>query len=87
MTQYPEVVLAREQELCYVGLAYVTDYDVAAKEVVAGEENEKPVSSADVLRVFNADSDLVHDIVRTLVEALPPGVDCPCQHALEDARF
>jgi 5'-methylthioadenosine phosphorylase len=87
MTQYPEVVLAREQELCYVCLAYVTDYDVAAKEVVAGEEHEKPVSHAEVLRTFNADSGLVYDIVRDLVEALPVDFDCSCQHALEDARI
>lgn len=27
MTQYPEVVLAREAELCYVNISIVTDYD------------------------------------------------------------
>jgi purine nucleoside phosphorylase len=35
MTQYPEVTLARELELCYMNLSYVTDYDVAAKQVAA----------------------------------------------------
>ena len=28
MTQYPEVVLARELEMCYVNIALITDYDV-----------------------------------------------------------
>ena len=28
MTQYPEVALARELEMCYVNIALITDYDV-----------------------------------------------------------
>lgn len=28
MTQYPEVVLAREMELCYAAISLITDYDV-----------------------------------------------------------
>nr|AUV64127.1 5'-methylthioadenosine phosphorylase [Streptomyces citricolor]BAV57064.1 5'-methylthioadenosine phosphorylase [Streptomyces citricolor] len=88
MTQYPEVVLARELELCYANLSYITDYDVAAAEVIAGEEAEA-VSHEGVLKAFSADSDRVLDIVRRLVKALPEsveGVDCGCQTALSGAR-
>jgi 5'-methylthioadenosine phosphorylase len=88
MTQYPEVVLARELELCYANLSYITDYDVAAAEVIAGEEAEA-VSHENVLKAFSADSDRVLDIVRRLVKALPEsveGVDCGCQTALSGAR-
>ena len=43
MTQYPEVILARELALCYVNIALVTDYDAG---LVAGEA---PVEAHDVL--------------------------------------
>lgn len=85
MTQYPEVVLARELELCYANLSYITDYDVAAAEV-AGAEAAEAVTHHGVLTAFNADSDRVLDMVRRLVEALPEAVECTCQHALAGAR-
>lgn len=84
MTQYPEVVLARELELCYANLSYITDYDVAAAEVV-GREQAEAVSHAGVLKAFSADSDRVLDIVGRLVKALPETVDCSCQSALAGA--
>jgi 5'-methylthioadenosine phosphorylase len=86
MTQYPEVILARELELCYANLSFITDYDVAAKEVVAEDENETAVSHAEVLKAFNADSALIFEMVQRLVRALPEDFDCPCQHALDGAR-
>jgi len=85
MTQYPEVVLARELELCYANLSYITDYDVAASEVAGGEAAEA-VSHAGVLTAFNANSSRVLDMVKRIVTALPENVDCPCQHALDGAR-
>ncbi|GLZ37108.1 S-methyl-5'-thioadenosine phosphorylase [Actinokineospora sp. NBRC 105648] len=85
MTQYPEVVLARELELCYANLSYITDYDVAAAEVV-GAERADIVSHHNVLKAFNADSDRVLDIVRRIVAALPEETACPCRSALAEAR-
>jgi 5'-methylthioadenosine phosphorylase len=85
MTQYPEVVLARELELCYANLSYITDYDVAAAEV-AGEESAEVVSHHNVLKAFNADSGRVLDIVRRIVSALPEDADCDCHTALSGAR-
>lgn len=85
MTQYPEVVLARELELCYANLSYITDYDVAAAEVV-GQEHAEVVSHANVLKAFNTDSGRVLGIVQRLVESLPYAVDCTCQNALDGAR-
>jgi 5'-methylthioadenosine phosphorylase len=85
MTQYPEVVLARELELCYANLSYITDYDVAAKEVV-GSEAAEVVSHAGVLKAFSADSTRVLDMVRRLVKALPETAECACQSALAGAK-
>ena len=78
MTQYPEVVLARELELCYANLSYITDYDVAAAEVV-GAERADAVSHSGVLKAFSADEGRVLDIVRRLVGALPETAVCSCQ--------
>jgi 5'-methylthioadenosine phosphorylase len=85
MTQFPEVAIARELELCYANLSYVTDYDVAAKEIV-GEEGEA-VSHAMVVREFSLNSDTIVEVVRTLVAAAPPTDDCSCRTALANARF
>jgi 5'-methylthioadenosine phosphorylase len=85
MTQYPEVVLARELEVCYANLSYITDYDVAAADIV-GDDEAKAVSHAGVLEAFNADSGRVMDMVRRLVAALPDDSDCECRHALTGAR-
>ena len=85
MTQYPEVVLARELELCYANLSYITDYDVAAAEVV-GAGLAEAVSHEGVLKAFSADSGRVLDIVRRLVAALPDDFACGCQSALTGAR-
>jgi 5'-methylthioadenosine phosphorylase len=86
MTQYPEVILARELEMCYTSLAYITDYDVAASEVIAEETTETAVTHAKVLQEFSARSDLVLDLIRRFVGALPEDTDCACRHALDGAR-
>lgn len=84
MTQYPEVVLARELEVCYANLSYITDYDVAAAEVV-GVERAEAVSHHGVLKAFSADSDRVLDMVRRIVGALPEKAACSCQSSLSGA--
>lgn len=86
MTQYPEVVLAREQELCYMNLSYVTDYDVALAEVVGAEQDKDVVSHARVLQAVAADSGRFVDAVERIVTALPADFDCGCRHALDGAR-
>lgn len=87
MTQYPEVVLARELELCYMNLSYVTDYDVALAEVVGAEEQDTDlVSHARVLQAFGENSGRFVEAVTRIVNALPAEFDCGCRHALDGAR-
>ena len=38
MTLYPECILAREAQMCYVSISMVTDYDVWAGKPVSAEE-------------------------------------------------
>jgi 5'-methylthioadenosine phosphorylase len=82
MTQYPESVLARELELCYLNVSLITDYDVG----VEGEEVE-PVSHERVIQVFNENISKLRDLLFSVIPALPEERTCPCATALEGARF
>jgi 5'-methylthioadenosine phosphorylase len=81
MTQYPEVVLARELEMCYVNIALITDYD-AGLEGVSGIE---PVSVTEVVRVLNDNNDRVRRLIQGLLPRLTGPRTCACARALEDA--
>ena len=82
MTQYPEAVLARELEMCYLNVSLVTDYDVG----VEGEDVE-PVSHERVIQVFNENLARLRDLLFRVIPALPAERTCPCATALEGARF
>ena len=82
MTQYPESVLAREQELCYLNVSLITDYDVG----VEGEEVE-PVSHELVIQVFNENISKLRDLLFKVIPTLPEERTCPCATALQGARF
>jgi 5'-methylthioadenosine phosphorylase len=82
MTQYPESVLARELELCYLNVSLITDYDVG----VEGETIE-PVSHEQVIKVFNENLSKLRDLLFRVIPALPEDRSCPCATALEGARF
>jgi 5'-methylthioadenosine phosphorylase len=83
MTQYPEVILARELEMCYLNLSLVTDFDAgleAAPEVAA-------VQAHDVMRVLADNISRVRDLLTVLIPIIPATASCNCQHALEAARM
>src|SRR5207253_4050131 len=77
MTQYPEVVLARELQMCYVNIALITDYDAGLE----GESGIEPVSVADVIQVMNANNDRVRRLIEVLVPRLGSASDRACQCA------
>ncbi len=81
MTQYPEAILARELEMCYVNLALVTDYD-------AGTEADPaiaPVNVTDVLAVMSSNNERVRRLILTLIERLPEERSCSCGRAMRNA--
>lgn len=78
MTQYPEVVLARELALCYVGIALITDYD-------AGIEGVDPVQASEVIRVFKQSNEKLRELLVAMVRQIPVERECPCGAALEGA--
>jgi 5'-methylthioadenosine phosphorylase len=81
MTQYPEVVLARELEMCYVNIALITDYDVGLE----GEAGIEPVSVAEVVQVLNDNNERVRRMIERLVPRLTSPRTCLCVKALENA--
>ena len=75
MTQFPEVALARELELCFANVALVTDYDVGVDDIA-------PVSHAEVLKVFGENIETLRDLLFAAIPALPEERTCPCATAL-----
>jgi 5'-methylthioadenosine phosphorylase len=78
MTQFPELTLAREVELCFVNVALVTDYDVGVDDI-------PPVSHAEVLKVFGENIAALRDLLFAAIPAVPEERDCPCATALGGA--
>lgn len=80
MTGYPEAVLARELEVCYVNVSLITDYDV-------GVEDVPPVTHEQVIEVFTRNNERLRELLFAMIPALPTERDCPCATALRGARF
>jgi 5'-methylthioadenosine phosphorylase len=83
MTQYPEGVLAREQEICYVNISLVTDYDVGLE----GDPKIRPVSHDEVIRVFNRNLANLRNLISEIIRHTPARRGCECGNALRHARL
>jgi 5'-methylthioadenosine phosphorylase len=83
MTQYPEAVLARELELCYLNISLVTDYDAGLE----GDLSVKPVSHAEVVRVFETNLGNLRKLIKEIVKSVPKERGCDCGSALRHARL
>lgn len=82
MSQYPEVILARELEMCYLNISLITDYDVGLED----DPSVEPVSSESVMKVFKANNEKLRSLLIRLIETLPAERGCPCGTALKAAR-
>ncbi len=83
MTQYPECPLARELEMCYCGIALVTDYDAG---LVAGGEVE-PVNVEIILKMFGEMVEDAKKLTEAIIAALPEERSCSCGEALKGAQL
>jgi len=81
MTQYPEVVLARELEVCYANFALITDYDVG----LAGDPSITPVTGQEVMRVFAENTLKLKNLILNMIPEVPYERSCLCGEALKNA--
>ena len=79
MTQYPEVILARELELCYANLSLITDFDVGLE----GFEDVPAVTVDEVIKVFEANNERLKDLLMQLIPRIPRERRCECGSALQ----
>jgi 5'-methylthioadenosine phosphorylase len=75
MTQFPEVTLAREAEVCFANVALVTDYDVGVDDIA-------PVSHHEVLKVFGENIEALRNLLFAAIPEVPAERGCPCGSAL-----
>jgi 5'-methylthioadenosine phosphorylase len=81
MTQCPEVVLAREAEICYLNISLVTDYDVGLIGKV------KSVNIEGVIEVFNKNTEKLKKVILEIIGKIPKNYKCrQCHEALKGAE-
>jgi 5'-methylthioadenosine phosphorylase len=78
MTALPEAKLAREAELCYASICYVTDYDV-------WHDEEEDVGVELVVENMRRNIAHARDTVSRAIEALAVMGECGCGDALAGA--
>lgn len=84
MTQYPEAMLARELEICYVNISLITDYDAGLE----GHPDIEPVTHEGVLKVFKENNEKLKRVLFKLIEKIDVNShrDCVCSKALGGIR-
>ncbi|MHB1830286.1 MAG: S-methyl-5'-thioadenosine phosphorylase [Candidatus Micrarchaeaceae archaeon] len=81
MTQYPEIVLARERQMCYAGIALITDYDAG----LTGRPDIKPVTNTEVTRISSQNIEKAVRVISGMIKDMPSERLCECSRALEGA--
>jgi len=78
MTGMPEAVLARELEMCYASVCFVTN-------MAAGLERH--LATSEMVRVARKTAPILEQLLKEAVIHLPEKRRCRCGQALEGARF
>ncbi len=92
MTQYPEVALARELEMCYSSVSIVTDYDTGLHEEQMTADFQSasavaPVNAQDFLRIFSQNVERVKLLITDAIPLVPDDRKCGCKDALKNAKL
>ncbi|MCX6012786.1 MAG: S-methyl-5'-thioadenosine phosphorylase [Chloroflexi bacterium] len=77
MTMFPEARLAREAEICYASLTFVTDYD-------CWHERHEVVTIEMILNVMRKNVDLAKNIVKMSAGRVQGDKRCFCSQALKN---
>lgn len=78
MTNIPEVVLARELEICYVAVSLVTNY--------AAGISKAPLTHQEVLSAMAENIEKVRNLFSTVIPKIPKERNCPCKSALKEYK-
>ena len=78
MTALPEAKLAREAEICYATMAWITDYD-------CWHETTESVTVEMVIANLLKNVETSKALLRNVIPSLPEERKCSCQSALKDA--
>ncbi len=78
MTTLPEAKLAREAEICYATLAFVTDYD-------NWHQSEESVTVEMVVANLQRSVEMAKNILEMAISRVPDKRECQCANALKDA--
>lgn len=76
MTGVPEVVLAKEMQLCYASMCIVTN-------IASGIDNSKPTAS-EVLDILTFKKDCIFDILHSIATRMPIRRSCLCNSAIDN---
>ena len=76
MTNVPEVVLAREAEMCYSTIAMVTNY--------AAGISKAPLTYGEVIKIMNQNAENLKTLLMNTIKLIDIEAVCSCQHALAE---
>lgn len=76
MTNVPEVVLAREAEMCYATVSMVTNY--------AAGISAQPLTHGEVLDTMKANTENIKRLIMETISLIDLDADCTCRHALAE---
>lgn len=76
MTNIPEVVLAREAEMCYATISMVTNYGAGISAT--------SLTHSEVLEAMGQHGDNIKKIIMETIDMLEPEQECSCQKALAE---
>ena len=76
MTSVPEVVLAREAEMCYATIAMVTNFAAGISGV--------PLTYGEVMKIMKQNTENLKTLLMDTIKLIDIEADCSCQHALAE---
>lgn len=82
MSQYPEVILCREMDMCIVNIALITDYDSG----LVGDV--EPVTHSEVIKVFTQNIEKIKALISNMIDKIPSERNkCKCAETVNTGRF
>ncbi|PMQ00917.1 MAG: S-methyl-5'-thioadenosine phosphorylase [Dictyoglomus sp. NZ13-RE01] len=78
MTNVPEVILARELEMCYAVVSLVTNY--------AAGISKNPLTHEEVLTVMSQNIEKVRKLFMSVIPKIPKERNCICKDALKEYK-